>query len=103
MVNRNHRLKKWLALALTGTEGEDMEVDDSELVCDGDNKGEEEEEDPDKDDDDEEGLLDDDEDEEQVQANEASNKKFPLAHRLQSSRRCGLQEQLIPQEHALFC
>ena len=43
---------------------------------------EEEEEDPDKDDDDEEGLLDSDEDEEQVQANEASNKKFPLAHRL---------------------
>ena len=31
--------------------------------------------------DDEEGLLDADEDEEQVQANEAANKKFPLAHR----------------------
>jgi hypothetical protein len=94
MVNRNRRLKKWLALALTGTEGEDMEGD--EEVCDGNDKEEEEEEkeeedeeereeeeeeDPDKDDDDDEGLLDADEDEEQVQANEAANKKFPLAHR----------------------
>ena len=90
MVNRNRRLKKWLALALTGTEGEDMEAD--EQVCDGDDKEEEEqeqeqeqeqeEEDLHEDDDDEEGMLDADEDEEQVQANEAANKKFPLAHRL---------------------
>ena len=36
MVNRNGRLKKWLALALTGTEGEDMEAD--EQVCDGNDK-----------------------------------------------------------------
>jgi len=42
MVNRNRRLKKWLALALTGTEGEDMEAD--EQVCDGDDKEEEEQE-----------------------------------------------------------
>lgn len=42
----------------------------------------EEEEDLHEDDDDEEGMLDADEDEEQVQANEAANKKFPLAHRL---------------------
>ena len=84
MVNRNRRLRNFLALALTGTEGGGMEADDSEQVCDGDDKEEEEEEeeDPDKDDDDEEGLLDADEDEEQVQGNEASNKKFPLAHRL---------------------
>ena len=42
MVNKNHSLKKWLALALTGTEGEDMEGD--EEVCDGNDKEEEEEE-----------------------------------------------------------
>ena len=95
MVNRNHCLKKWLALALTGTEGEDMEAD--EQVCHSNNKEEEEEkeeedeeereeeeeeEDPDKDDDDKEGLLDADKNKEQVQANEADNKKFPLAFHL---------------------
>ena len=38
MVNRNHHLKKWLALALTGTEAEDMVAD--EQVCDRDDKEE---------------------------------------------------------------
>ena len=50
--------------------------------------------------DDEEGLLDADEDEEQVQANEAANK---ISSRPPLSRRSGLQEQLVPLEHALFC
>ena len=59
MVNRNRRLKKWLALALTGTEGEDMEGD--EEVCDGNDKEEEEEEKEEEDEEEreeeEDGLL----------------------------------------------
>jgi len=80
MVNKNRHLSKMLAIALTGSEGGEQDMEEEAHDEDGDDDEEEEEEEEDHDND--EVLQDADSDEEHEQANESANKKFPFAHRL---------------------